>query len=93
MAVAALGEWSEFFVAQAGAAAVLAGLVFVGVSINLDKIIGIPSLPSRVLEASRRLEMIGVTSGADQSQPEAKRQLSSVLVTSAVPRSRAKRSP
>jgi hypothetical protein len=49
--VAALGGWGDFFVAQAGAAAVLAGLVFVGVSINLDKIIAIPSLPSRALEA------------------------------------------
>jgi hypothetical protein len=52
MAVAVtLDDWGDFFVAQAGAAVALAGLVFVGVSINLDKIIAIPSLPGRALEA------------------------------------------
>jgi hypothetical protein len=35
-----MGEWGEFFVAQAGAAAVLAGLVFVAVSINLRTVLG-----------------------------------------------------
>ena len=46
-------EWHDFFLAVAGAAAVLAGLVFVGVSINLDKIMSDPSngLPGRALEA------------------------------------------
>jgi hypothetical protein len=34
-----MGEWHEFFLAQAGAAGVLTGLVFVGVSINLEKIL------------------------------------------------------
>jgi modulator of FtsH protease len=63
MAVAAsVGEWREFFVAQAGAAAALAGLVFVGVSINLDKIVAIPSMPSRALEAMVLLVAILVQS-------------------------------
>lgn len=31
--------WDNFFIAEAGAAAVLAGLIFVGISINLQKII------------------------------------------------------
>ena len=46
-------EWHDFFLATAGAAAVLAGLVFVGVSINLDTIMSHPSygLPGRALEA------------------------------------------
>ena len=34
-----MDEWHDFFLAQAGAAGVLTGLVFVGVSINLQKII------------------------------------------------------
>jgi Tol biopolymer transport system component len=63
MAVAAaVGAWGEFFVAQAGAAAVLAGLVFVGVSINLGKIVAIPSMPSRALEAMVLLVVILVQS-------------------------------
>jgi hypothetical protein len=46
-------EWHDFFLATAGAAAVLAGLVFVGVSINLDTIMSNPGygLPGRALEA------------------------------------------
>jgi hypothetical protein len=46
-------EWHDFLLAAAGAAAVLAGLVFVGVSINLDTIMSNPgySLADRALEA------------------------------------------
>jgi hypothetical protein len=46
-------EWHDFFLAVAGAAAVLAGLVFVGVSINLDTIMSDPryGLAGRALEA------------------------------------------
>ncbi len=45
--------WHDFFLAAAGAAAVLAGLVFVGVSINLDTIMSNPAygLAGRALEA------------------------------------------
>ena len=48
-----MSEWHEFFLAQAGAAAVLTGLVFVGVSINLEKILADPGsgLTSRAAEA------------------------------------------
>jgi hypothetical protein len=35
--------WHDFFLAQAGAAGVLTGLVFVGVSINLQKIVSDPN--------------------------------------------------
>ena len=38
-----MNEWHDFFLAQAGAAGVLTGLVFVGVSINLEKIVSDPS--------------------------------------------------
>jgi hypothetical protein len=46
-------EWHDFFLAAVGAAAVLAGLVFVGVSINLDTIMSNPTygLAGRALEA------------------------------------------
>ena len=48
-----IDEWHDFFLATAGAAAVLAGLVFVGLSINLDQIMATPTygLPGRALEA------------------------------------------
>jgi hypothetical protein len=48
-----MNEWHDFFLAQAGAAGVLTGLVFVGVSINLEKIVSNPSfgLAGRAAEA------------------------------------------
>ena len=48
-----MGDWHDFFLAQAGAAGVLTGLVFVGVSINLQKIVSNPSsgLAGRAAEA------------------------------------------
>ena len=42
-------EWTEFFVAGAGASAALAGLVFVAVSINVDRILRFPGLPERAM--------------------------------------------
>jgi hypothetical protein len=45
------GGWSDFFVAAAGAAAALAGLVFVSLSINLSKIIELPSVAGRAAES------------------------------------------
>ena len=48
-----MNEWHDFFLAQAGAAGVLTGLVFVGVSINLQKIVSDPrsGLAGRAAEA------------------------------------------
>jgi hypothetical protein len=46
-----MASWDSFFQAQVGASATLAGLVFVGVSINLTKIIASDHLPNRALEA------------------------------------------
>jgi hypothetical protein len=46
-----MSGWDNFFVAEAGAAAALAGLLFVSVSINLTRILQIPTLPWRAAEA------------------------------------------
>ncbi|HEU4999459.1 MAG TPA: hypothetical protein VFT68_10975 [Lapillicoccus sp.] len=43
-------EWHELFVASAGAAAALAGLVFVAVSINVERILSFHGLPERALQ-------------------------------------------
>jgi len=46
-----MSGWENFLVAQVGASAALAGLVFVGVSINLARILSISGLPESALEA------------------------------------------
>jgi hypothetical protein len=50
MSGAMLEGWKDFYVAVASAASALAGLVFVALSINLDRILSIPGLPARGAE-------------------------------------------
>jgi modulator of FtsH protease len=43
--------WTDFFEGQVAAAAALTGLVFVAISINLQRIVGLPGLAGRAGEA------------------------------------------
>jgi hypothetical protein len=45
-----ISRWKDLFVASAGASAALAGLVFVAVSINIDRILKFNGLPERALQ-------------------------------------------
>jgi hypothetical protein len=54
----AIAGWESFFVAEVGAAAALTGLLFVAVSINLNKVLAFPQLPGRAAEAL--LMLVGV---------------------------------
>lgn len=46
-----MNEWSSFFGAVVGAAATLTGLIFVGVSISLTKILSLPGVPTRASQS------------------------------------------
>lgn len=46
-----MGGWESFAVAQIGASAALAGLIFVGVSVNLESVLKTPGAPGRAGEA------------------------------------------
>lgn len=50
MAAFDISLWKDLFVASAGASAALAGLVFVAVSINIDRILKLRGLPERALQ-------------------------------------------
>lgn len=41
--------WENFFLGQVGASAALGGLLFVAVSLNLTRILSLPTLPDRAL--------------------------------------------
>lgn len=65
--------WQSLFVTEAGVAAVLAGLLFVAVSINLAKILQHPGMPGRAAQAIGLLigVLVACTLGLVPGQPRA----------------------
>ncbi len=55
-------QWTDLFVASAGASAALAGLIFVAVSINVDRILELEGVPERALQALGQLIVVVVIS-------------------------------
>lgn len=55
-------NWDNFFTAEAGASAALAGLLFVSISININRIIAMPRLPERAIQALVVLFMVLIVS-------------------------------
>jgi len=56
--------WANFFVAAAGASAALAGLVFVALSVNIERVLKFPALPARAAATIGNLMLILVSSMA-----------------------------
>lgn len=56
--------WSDFFVATAGAAAALAGLIIVAMTVNIQTILSIPSMTSRAAATIGSLVLIVVSAVA-----------------------------
>jgi hypothetical protein len=96
-------EWTDLFIASAGASAALAGLVFVAVSINIERILKLEGLPERALETVLLLlsvvvvSLLGLIPGQSRSalgaELLAEGALAAALVTTLAIRSLPARSP
>lgn len=57
-----LGSWVPFFTAAAGASAALVGLIIVAMSVNVETIVGVRSLPARAISTIASLTYVVIAS-------------------------------
>jgi hypothetical protein len=60
--VVILADWSDLFVAAAGASAALAGLIIVAMSVNIETIVKFETLPSRAAATIALMVLVVVVS-------------------------------
>lgn len=77
-------SWDSFFAAQVGASAALTGLLFVGISINMSKIIAVPSLPPRAMKSLALLVTVLILSSVQLIPGESDLDLGIVLFVVAI---------
>ncbi len=58
-------SWDQFYAAQVGASAALTGLLFVGISLNMTKILAVPALPARAMKSLALLVTVLILSSLE----------------------------
>ena len=85
MEASAIPGWSDFFAAAAGVAGALAGLVFVGLSINLTQILQLPTAIGRAAETLFVLAGVLVIDLVALVPAQSARHLATLLLIAAIP--------
>jgi modulator of FtsH protease len=85
MEASAIPGWSDFFAAAAGVAGALAGLVFVGLSINLTQILQLPTAIGRAAETLFVLAGVLVIDLVALVPAQSERHLATLLLIAAIP--------
>jgi modulator of FtsH protease len=85
MEASAIPGWSDFFAAAAGVACALAGLVFVGLSINLTQILQLPTAIGRAAETLFVLAGVLVIDLVALVPAQSERHLATLLLIAAIP--------
>jgi len=85
METSTIPGWSDFFTAAAGVAGALAGLVFVGLSINLTRILQLPSAIGRAAETLFVLAGVLAIDLVALVPAQSERHLAALLLVAAVP--------